>query len=154
MIKKKVPVKKSPYPSVTVFSEKTKKTKLKFPNIPRSITERFSHISFRKTIGTPAFFFHILSVGIFVAILYQGNTLFTTWQTFSLIQKEEAQIYQEVTYWQDITRKFSNYRDGYFSLAVLYYRLGNDMKAKENLDKVLSIDPRFEQGIAFAKIIK
>ena len=38
------------------------------------------------------------------------------------------------------------YRDGYFSLALIYFQLGNIYQSSENIDKALEIDPNFERG--------
>jgi tetratricopeptide (TPR) repeat protein len=149
MARRKIPTK----PSVTVYTPQVRRGIPEFPSISRSIPE-LKIPSLSKVYNTPAFFFHLTSIIVILAIVYQGSMFFQTWKKYSSLQQEEAKLYQEVSYWQDITTKFSNYRDGYFSLAVLYYRLGNDSKAKENLEKVLSIDPRFEQGIAFAQVLK
>lgn len=152
MTKKKVQVKKSPYPSVTVYTPRVKGLRIEFPNISRFITEEVV-AKVRSIVKTPAFFIHIFSGIILLAIAFQASTMLHTWKQFSSMQQQEAKLYQEVSYWQDITKRFANYRDGYFSLAVLYYRLGNDVKARENIEKALSIDPRFEQGLAFAKLV-
>lgn len=153
MSKKKQQAKKMLPPSATVYTPQVKRGLSEFPSISRFIPEAFL-TSLRKTVTTPTFFMHLISFVVCLAIVYQGSVLVKTWKKFSSLQTQEARLYQEVSYWQDVTTKFANYRDGYFSLAVLYYRLGNDAKAKENLEKVLSIDPRFEQGIAFAKMLK
>ena len=152
MSKKNLSAKKAAVPQVTVYTPQVKRGIPQFPSISRFIPD-LSITSVRRVFVSPAFYFHLTSIIVLVAIAYQGSMLLQTWRTFSTVKQEEAKLYQEVSYWQDITKKFANYRDGYFSLAVLYYRLGNDLKAKENIEKVLSIDPRFEQGIALAQML-
>lgn len=149
MAKRKIPTK----PTVTVYTPQVRRGIPQFPNISRVIPE-LSLGTVKKVVSSSSLYFHLTSIVVLMAIVYQGSMLLKTWKTYSSLQQEEAKLYQEVNYWQDITTKFANYRDGYFSLAVLYYRLGNDTKAKENIEKVLNIDPRFEQGIAFSRILK
>ena len=46
--------------------------------------------------------------------------------------------------WEKIISLKPDYRDGYLQLAVYYYRLSEDKKALENLNKALEIDPNFQ----------
>lgn len=153
MVKKKLPVKKQSPAQTTVYVAAKKEKEAKFPNISRFITERVALLS-HKRVPLKVLISSVLSFLFVLVIMFQAVMLFQTWQKFSTIQAEKARLYQEVGYWQDVTGKFANYRDGYFSLAVLYYRLGNDEKARENIEKVLSIDPRFEQGIALSMLLE
>lgn len=64
-------------------------------------------------------------------------------------QRARAGIEAELSYWQGITRKYTEYRDGYFRQALLQYQLGNEQLAEINIEKALAIDPNFTQGRLF-----
>jgi len=61
-------------------------------------------------------------------------------------------IQKLINYWEEILKKYPNYRDGYLQLAYLYYKVYKDNKAKENLAKALELDPNFEPSIKLEKI--
>jgi len=56
--------------------------------------------------------------------------------------------------WEKIVEEKPNYRDGYLQLAVLYYKIYENGKAKEYLNKALEIDPNFEPALELQKIIR
>lgn len=63
------------------------------------------------------------------------------------VRREE--INMEIKHWQEIVNTYKDYRDGYFKLAILEYRLKDLEKSKYYLDKALTLDPNFEQGRRF-----
>ncbi len=65
-------------------------------------------------------------------------------------QSAEAQnkrVEKQITFWQGVVKKYTNYRDGYFELSVLEYRLKNFTKSEYYLQKTLYLDPGFKEGL-------
>ncbi len=58
-----------------------------------------------------------------------------------------------ITSWEKIIKEKPNFRDGYLQLAILYYKIYENEKAKESLKKALLIDPNFEPSKELKKII-
>lgn len=87
-----------------------------------------------------------LSGLILVAIVLQGVRLQTNLQKEKIILQERQMLTSEVSYWKDVSGKYTNYRDVYYRLAVLEYKLGNFEESQKQLQKALEIDPNFEQG--------
>lgn len=55
--------------------------------------------------------------------------------------------------WEQIINDKPNYRDGYLQLAYLYYKLSEDGKAKQALQKALELDPNFEPAQELERIL-
>lgn len=114
---------------------------LRFPNIIRIFTEKY--------------FLGFLVTFILVAMLIVvGLDLYKDIKNQQKIEKERKDVISKIQYWQGIIDKYKDYRDAYFQLAVLEYRLKNFDKAKFYLDKSLSLDPNFEKGRTMEKILK
>jgi tetratricopeptide (TPR) repeat protein len=56
--------------------------------------------------------------------------------------------------WEKIVEEKPNYRDGYLQLAILHYKLYENEKAKEYLDKALEIDPNYQPAQELEKLLK
>ena len=69
------------------------------------------------------------------------------------IRNERSELRQEIGYWEQIIIKHPDYRDGYFKLALLEYQLGEKDKARQYVEKTLTIDPNYQPAIAFQKKI-
>ena len=117
------------------------KIKNKFPNISRFITdkENASYI--------------LLSVLILIAIVFITVDLGINLGKLREKNNQTQAVEQEITFWQKQTDKHDNFRDAYFRLALLEYRIGDFNKSKDYTEKALSIDPNFKQGIDFEKIL-
>jgi len=59
-----------------------------------------------------------------------------------------------ISAWEKIVQEKPNYRDGYLQLAILNYKIYENEKAKEYLNKALEIDPNFEPALELQKIIR
>lgn len=59
-------------------------------------------------------------------------------------QSNPTDIRKLITLWEKITQEKPDYRDGYFQIAVLYYKLGENEKVREYVEKTLLLDPNFE----------
>ena len=113
----------------------------KFPSISRRITEH----EYLTVILFSAF---ILS-----AILIVSLDLFLNFKINREKQVEFDAVKNEINFWQDQVSKNQNFRDGYFKLALLEYRLGNLVNARNYLNKTMSFDPNFKEGITLKKIL-
>ena len=122
-----------------VHKAKSKKP-LKFPSILRFFTEKH-------------FLASLVLLILLVIIIVVGLDLYRNVKQKEEVDKERQEIISKIQYWQGITNKYKDYRDGYFQLAVLEYRLGNFKGSKFYLEKALAIDPNFEKGRELEKIL-
>ena len=118
--------------------------KNKFPRISRFITER--------TVYERAAI--ILSLILIIATGFIGYQLYINFQEKQKLDEEREKISREIEYWQGIIGKYKNFRDAYFMLSVLEYRLKNAEKAKDYLQRVFELDPNFEEGRKLEKVIR
>lgn len=88
---------------------------------------------------------------MFVIVL--GVDLNNNMLALDKVKEERVRQAKEIAYWEDIVKKYSNYRDGYFKLALLTYQLGEKDEARVYLQKALVIDPNFAEGRALEESI-
>lgn len=62
------------------------------------------------------------------------------------IESERKQLQKELVFWKDLISKYENYRDAYFKVSILEYKLGNISLAKEYVEKGLALDPNSIDG--------
>lgn len=79
--------------------------------------------------------------------------LYANYQNRQKIDLERQEITENIEKWQKILEKYQDYRDGYFQLAILEYRLKEFNKSKFYLDKVLEQDPNFMQARMLQEIL-
>jgi tetratricopeptide (TPR) repeat protein len=70
------------------------------------------------------------------------------------MKKEKDRVAYELSYWQEIVKLHPDYRDGYFKLALIQYRLGKTKQSRENVEKAMEIDPNFSEGKEFEKMLE
>ena len=106
-----------------------------FPKIFRFITERgvFVVVS-------------LVSLVLLTAIIMQGAQLKKTLHQAEVAKGQRAELTKELAYWQDVVRQYGNYRDAYFKIATIQYQLGEGAQAKKTLEKVVALDPNFENA--------
>jgi len=68
-------------------------------------------------------------------------------------KKEPEKIRQEISFWEEIIKEKPDYRDAYFQLAVLNYKIGNHQQAKKWLKEVFNLDPNFEPVKKLEKLV-
>ena len=73
------------------------------------------------------------------------------WQKKQYSDPED--IRKLISAWEKIVEEKPNYRDGYLQLAILYYKLYENDKAKEYLNKALDLDPNYEPAKELKKIL-
>ena len=124
------------------FKKKEKLSQpFRFPNIFRIITEKY-------------FLGFIVTFILVAMLIIVGLDLYKDIKNQQKIEKERKDVISKIQYWQGVIDKYKDYRDAYFQLAILEYRLKNFDKAKFYLDKSLSLDPNFEKGRTMEKILK
>ncbi|MBI2031588.1 MAG: tetratricopeptide repeat protein [Candidatus Levybacteria bacterium] len=119
--------------------------KLKFPRIYRFITEApvIKHLKkFQKRLIVAGFLTALFIGGI----VYVSLDLYRNLRNKTELERERESIVNQIKNWQSITEEYKGYRDAYFQLAILEYRLKNFDKSREYLQKTLSLDPNFKEG--------
>ena len=123
---------------------------LQFPNNLRIIPDT-PFGSLTAIVWNKYFMVSFVSTFLAAAVMVQGIDLTRQVRTLEQLRLEREQMRREVVYWEDVVRKHQDYRDGYFRLALLEYRLGNREKAKAYLDQTLMIDPNYVPALNFAE---
>lgn len=128
--------------SIRLNQPHSKNNSVKLPTISRLIPDgKWLSI----LLGICIFLFAITSI--------LGSQLYTLGQERKVLEQERQQIFVKINHWEKVVGKYSDYRDGYFQLALLYFQLKNTEKAKHYLSKALELDPNFEEGRKFEKIL-
>lgn len=128
------------------FYKKAKpKEKKKLPKNYRFITDKF--------LSDHLVFF----VGIFLIVMATIVVSFDLYKNYNEEKQyamEKNSVAGNLSYWEKVTSEKPNYRDGYFSLALIYFQLKDFNKSSENLEKAMSLDPNFEKGKELKKILE
>lgn len=78
----------------------------------------------------------------FIIIITLAN--FYLWGRNSLANWQREPIQKEIKEWEEVVRETPTYRDGHLKLATLYWKINEDQKAKEAINKAKEIDPNYE----------
>ncbi len=106
-----------------------------FPKIYRFITESWKLI-----------LCSLASAVVLVAIVFQSIALYQNLQKEKLLRQEREKTVQELNQWKGKLGEYKNYRDVYFKIAALNYKLGDMEESKIYIKKALEIDPNFKDG--------
>lgn len=68
-------------------------------------------------------------------------------------EEEPERIKAKIQDWEKILEEKPSYRDAFFQIAVLNWRIYQEKKAGEAIDKALELDPNFEAGKNFKRTI-
>lgn len=117
---------------------------MKFPNNYRFITEPFCAV-WRLRVNRRFWVAFVSALALF-GLGFAAAEWYMVSSNKQAIDRERQAVLAEITSWENRASQYSGYRDAYFTLAVLYYRLREREKAKENLEKAFQIDPNFEKG--------
>ena len=118
----------------------------KFPNISRFIPE---YSPDQQKYFLKIFSVTFISGFLLMAIMLKGITLFTTIGELQAADKQKQTLAWQQVYWEKVAQEHPGYRDAYFQLATLSYRLGEKVKATEYLDQAMKLDPNFAEGKDF-----
>ena len=88
----------------------------------------------------------VVSLFLLALISMQGITLWYNLKEQQTLVQEREQLQDEVTYWQGIVNKYQGYRDVYYRIAALEYKMGNYAESQKYIKKALELDPNFPQG--------
>lgn len=120
------------------FYKKAKPKEVKkFPSNYRSIPERLNRDETVFFVGTLA---------ILLAILIISLDLYSNFTTQKKLNEERISVIKQMNFWESEIKARPNYRDAYFSLALLSFRLRDMESARRNLNEALRLDPNFEKG--------
>lgn len=134
--------------------------KLQFPKIYRIITEPF-HL-FKKSKNKNSKIFKKLKfqglvtfyIVITALILLLSFDLLISLQKQKEINFERTKIQSEIKLWEAISVKYQGYKEAYYQLALLNYRIGEIDKAKFYINKALYLDPNFEKARDLQKTLR
>jgi hypothetical protein len=116
---------------------KPKAEKKEFPINSRIITEKLNSDHF---IFLTGFLFILCAIFVVSIDLYRNFTL------QRMLTNEKIRVLNELVFWQNEVKLKPDYRDAYFSLALLNYQLKDLNKSNEYLEKTMLLDPNFEKG--------
>lgn len=115
-----------------------------FPRNHRFIPDyQFSHTqSHNIKVGLVSIF----SLFLIALIFLQSVTLWDNFKQEQALSQDKVQLQSEVTYWEQVANKYQGYRDVYYRIAALQYKLGNTLESQKYLKKALELDPNFPEG--------
>lgn len=134
--------------------------KLQFPNIYRTITEPFRLFKKSKKKNSKIFkklkfqglvTFYIVTSAL---ILLLSFDLLFSLQKQKEINFEKTKIESEIKLWEAISAKYQGYKEAYYQLALLNYRIGETDKSRNYIERALYLDPNFEKARDLQKTLK
>lgn len=133
--------------------------KEKSPSNSRSITEQSKFFFFRiNSADFLRFGGWTLKLFVFlvfvVAVIVVSYDLQRNIQMKEIIDSEREVLTKSLIFWEDFMATHNNYGDAYFQASILEYRLGNIPKAKEYMEKGLTIDPSSADGRKLEQFLK
>lgn len=141
-----------------------KKQPQQFPNIYRRITDPFEELRVNFPEGISRIEGLLISKSKFLISLMISLVILTLIVSFGVdfyrnlqnrrdLDLNREKIAAEISYWQQVVGKYNNYRDGYFQLSVLEYKIGEKDQSRLYLQKVLELDPNFEAARNLEKLL-
>lgn len=130
---------------------------IKLPNIYRSFTEWF-----RKTKQEQEKLLKIFKLQslvtvyiltVFLLLIFSVHLLISL-QKQKEVNFEKEKIQSQIKLWEGISEKFQGYKEAYYQLALLNYKIGEIEKAKYYVDKALYLDPNFDKARNLQNILK
>jgi tetratricopeptide (TPR) repeat protein len=115
-----------------------------FPRNIRFITE----YSFSEKQSTTIKIVLTTAVSLFLIamIFIQGLSILNTLQQKQVLLQQREQLQNQVKYWEDISLKYQGYRDVYYRIAAIDYKLGDYSASQSYVKKALELDPNFPEG--------
>lgn len=68
-------------------------------------------------------------------------------------EKEPQRIKAKIQEWESILEEKPGYRDAYLQIAILNWQIYEETEAREAVNKALELDPNFEAGKEFKKLL-
>jgi tetratricopeptide (TPR) repeat protein len=88
----------------------------------------------------------IISLFLLGLIFLQGVSILSTIQQQKLLAQQRQQMEDQVKYWEQVANKYQGYRDVYYRIAAIQYKLGNISESQAYVKKALELDPNFPEG--------
>jgi tetratricopeptide (TPR) repeat protein len=120
------------------------KTIALFPKNLRFITE-YSFTS-SQSYAIKIILTSVVSVFLLGLIFLQGVAIWYNIHQKEVLAQQRLQMENEVKYWENIANKYQGYRDVYYRIGALQYKLGNISESQKYVKKALELDPNFPQG--------
>ena len=79
-----------------------------------------------------------------IIILLAALSNLGLWARNEYAKWQRTPIEAEIKQWEEVVEKTPTYRDGYLKLATLYWKLRQDDKAKEAINRAKEIDPNYD----------
>jgi tetratricopeptide (TPR) repeat protein len=102
-----------------------------------------------------------LPYNLFLALIFVGISFFLLKEENDrrdlriLGLQTQLKTDQKTSYdWEQVLTERPDYRDGWIYLAVAYYKLGNNERAKEALNHAKALDPTNETILSFEELLK
>ena len=115
-----------------------------FPKNLRFITEgKFTE---RQSRNIKVVLVSAASLFLLALIFLQSVTLWYNIREQQTLVLEREQLQNEAAYWEQIANKYQGYRDVYYRIASIQYKLGNYNESQKYVKKALELDPNFPQG--------
>lgn len=124
---------------------KPKAEKKKLPSNYRKITE---------IIHSDHFVFLAGLICLLIAIIIVSINLIENIKLRSQYEAEKKNAAIGLVFWNNQIKEKPNYRDAYFSLALIYYQIKDFKNSSEYLQKAMEIDPNFKEGKELGEILK
>jgi len=115
-----------------------------FPKNIRSITEYTFPEAYSRNIKV--ILVSVVSIYLLALIFLQGITFWYGLKQQQFLVQQREQLQNEVSYWEGIAEKYQGYRDVYYRIAALQYKLGNVSESQKYVKKALELDPNFPEG--------
>ena len=120
--------------------------KTQFPRIYRTITES-------RDLRDPRIWGLGLLFVFLVLFIAAGVRAYAVARQAEILRNERQKTEIHKQYWEGVVRKYPDYRDAYYNVAVLSYKLKDIPQAQAYLTQVLVLDPNFTPAKTLQKRI-
>lgn len=86
------------------------------------------------------------AVFILIAIIAVTYDLFVNLRQENNLANKKIELTRQELFWKDQVKTHPDFRDAFFSLALVEYQLNNLEDARNNLEKAMMLDPNFKEG--------
>ncbi len=129
---------------------KKNNTKLKFPSIYRTITEKLNYKPSVKLTKFYSYFSILLTfiVVIFLVILiiFISIDFGQNFIKFQTLQTQRKDLISKINFWNSIAEKYTGYPDAYLNISSLYFQLDDLGNARKYINKTLLLNPDYEKA--------
>lgn len=88
----------------------------------------------------------VVSLFLLALIFLQGVVIWDNLYQKQALSDQRTQLENEVKYWENAANKYQGYRDLYYRIGALQYKLGNTAESQKYIKKALELDPNFPEG--------